>query len=217
MKPYAMLVALALAFSGWAQDAPVSTSDAGLVTIASRGKDVREVLHDLFTQAKKNYVLDGAPRSNLFLVLNGVDFEETLAIVCKSANLQFEKQNGIYFLSPIAKPTAVQVVDPAPRPVPIVEKPKGRLPETVLTKRFTTKFTKTDFRKVVAEIAKQTNVRIEVDGDVPTRLVDAFLLDTSLKYGLDLLTSALGLEYRFSEQQSLVIGRPASRVAAIQR
>ena len=178
---------------------------------------MREVLHDLFTQAKKNYVLDGAQRSNLFLVLNGVDFEETLAIVCKSAGLQYEMQNGIYFLSPLTKPAAVKVADPSPKVVAVVEKPKGRLPDTVLAKRFTTRFTKADFRKVVAEIARQTNVKIEVAEDVPARLVDAFLLDTSLKYGLDLLTSALGLEYRFSEQQSLVIGRPnPNRVAAVQ-
>lgn len=217
-KTIGLLAALAMALAAFGDEptsgapAPVETSGAGLVTIASKGKDVRDVLADLFNQAKRNFVLDSNVRQSLYLALTGVEFEETLEIVCKVANLEYEIQNGIYYVKAVPPAKSASTAKPSATPQP----PKGKLPETVLTRKITTRFAKTDFRDVVKEIARQTNVRIEVDPAVPKRFVDAYLIDTSLKYGLDLLTTALGLEYKFSEFQSIVIAKPnPNRVVAI--
>ncbi|MBL8040839.1 MAG: hypothetical protein JNM04_05780, partial [Chthonomonas sp.] len=69
----------------------------------------------------------------------------------------------------------------------------------------TTRFNKTDFKEVVKAISKQTDVALEIDASVPSRMVDAFLIDTTLKQGLDMLTNALGLEYKFTENMSILI------------
>lgn len=180
--------------------APVETATNGQVTIASRGLDVRQVLHDLFGQAQRNYVIESVPRTELFLSLAGLEFEEALQIVCQIAGLDVDLQNDIYYISkrPQAKPATPGGTVTPPRP-------RGKLPETVLQKRITTRFSKTDLRAIVADLAKQTGVRIEVSADVPKYLLNAFLVNTSLKFGLDLITKATNLEYKFTDNQSIVL------------
>ncbi|MBL8086978.1 MAG: STN domain-containing protein [Chthonomonas sp.] len=215
MKKLPLIVLLALGLgSAWANSEPVTnpnpadeavkTEATGLVNLTSKGKDVRDVLTDLFTQGKKNFVLDRMPRSELYLVLNGLDFDETLEIICRNANLEYEVQNGIYF---IKRTDPTKVAQPKVDP----EQPKrfqGKLSDSVLQKKFTTRFARTDFRDVIKNIAKQTNIWIEVDEKLTGRLVDAYLIDTTLKQGLDMLTQALGLEYRFTDNQSIMIFKP---------
>lgn len=188
---------------------PVKTAEDGLITIASRGKDVRQVIHDLFTQAKKNYVLDPAVRLDLYLALTGVEFDETLEIVCSTASLKYEIQNDIYFLTRATKPANKPAVTSPP-------KPKGKLTEAALQARITTRFSKTDFRAVIADIAKQAKVQIDVDKSVPQYLIDSFLINTTLKYGLDLMTQAMGVQYKLTEDKSILIFKPSPhRVAVI--
>jgi type II secretory pathway component GspD/PulD (secretin) len=206
-KRFAILLAVASLMSGVAvaQDAgtgakpttDVSTAQTGAVTIASRGRDVREVISDLFTQAKKNFVIERTPRTELFLALNNVEFEEALSIVARVSGLQYEIQNGIYYISRIDPTKAGEA-----------SRPKGRLAETVLTRKFTTRLAKTDFRDVLKAIAEQTKVTLEVDPSLSGRMVDAFLIDTTLKQGLEMLTQALGLDFRLTENQSIMIFRP---------
>ena len=178
------------------------------VTVASRGLDVREVLHDLFRQAKQNYVLDTMPRQSLFLSLDKMDFEEALHIVCKLSNLSYEVQNGVYFLSKL--PVTKQAVA---KPI---ESPKGKLPITALDKKVTTRLSKTELTAVFAELGKQTNIRIEFAPGIPAYKLDAFLIGTTLKYALETITKAAGLEYVLTERMSIMIQKPeANRVSLV--
>lgn len=175
------------------------SQDSGVVTISSKGQDVRNVLFDLFSQSKKSFVLEPNVRFVLYLALSGVQFDEALEIVCHTAGLKYELTNGIYYVS--KGETA-----PAVKPVPEVEpKPKGKVPDTDLLKKVTTRMAKTDIRAVFAEFSKQTEVQIEVDKKVPAYKVDAYLIGTSLKYALDVVTRAAGLEIVKTDNMTLLI------------
>ncbi|MFN7366873.1 MAG: hypothetical protein ACK5UH_03970, partial [Armatimonadota bacterium] len=80
-------------------EAAVKTSEAGQITITSRGHDVREVLFDLFEQGSKSFVLEPGAKVDLYLALSGVEFEEALQIICRVSQLEFTLDNGIYFIS----------------------------------------------------------------------------------------------------------------------
>jgi len=192
----------------------VATSATGTVTISSKGKDVRDVLTDLFAQAKKNFVIENTPRTELFLSLNNIEFEETLQIICKVTNLQYELQNGIYY---IFRPGSTRT-GTGPMMPNTPQKVVGKLSDAVMKKKFTTRFNKTDFREVIKAISKQTDVTIEIEPSLQARMVDAYLVDTTLKQGLDMLTSALGLEYKFTDNMSIMIFKPnPNRITVVDR
>ena len=177
----------------------------GLITISSRGKDVRDVLFDLFDQSKKNFVLETGVRYYLYLNLNDVTFDEALAIVLRQSELEFEVQNGIYYINK-AKPAPV--VKPQPevkviKPQPVT--PLGKITEADLQKRVTTKLSVTDIRVVFAEFSKQTGIKIEVSSNVPQYKLDAFLNNTSLKYALDVITQAADLTYTRTDMKTILI------------
>ncbi|HMS55847.1 MAG TPA: hypothetical protein PKA27_10635 [Fimbriimonadaceae bacterium] len=171
------------------------------VSVNSKGDDVRSVLHGLFEQAKKNYVLEPGVRFVLYLSLKDVDLEEALGLICAQANLSYEIQNGIYFVN------RVKAVEQKPA-VKQPAKPKGKLPETVLNSKVTTRLAKTDLRAVFSELGKQSKITIEVAADVPGYKLDAFLIDTSLRYALDNITKATGLVYVFTDNQTIAIKKP---------
>lgn len=123
MRKFLIILALAaMPFAALAQ---------ATVKINARGLDVRPIIHDLFDQVKKNYVLDPNVQLTLYLSLNDVEFDEALELVCKTAGLQYEVQNGIYFIKadpkgpaaakPAERPAAKPVEKPLEKPV---EKPK---------------------------------------------------------------------------------------------
>jgi type II secretory pathway component GspD/PulD (secretin) len=185
--------------------APVQTLGKGLVTVESKGTDVRSVIHDLFTQSKKSYVLDHGIRYVLYLSLQEVEFEQAFNIILKLAELKYDVESGIYYISmdksakqPATPPKAVKSEE-------IEVKPKGKLPQSVLNKRLTTRLAKTDLRIVFASITQQTGVAFEIDPKIPGYKLDAFLIDTSLGYALDRITQATGLEYKFTENQTIAI------------
>jgi hypothetical protein len=188
-----ILLACALAH---AQEPNVTSQPPATVSVASKGDDVRVVLHDLFTQVKKNYVLESDIRHSLFLSLQEVEFEEALAIICKSARIGYEVQNGIYFFARVA-----------PKPATSQAKPLGKLPESALLKTVTVRLPKTDLRAVLAEFTKQTGVRIEADASVPLYKLDVFLSKTSLKYSLDLICRAAGLKYALTNAMSILVSK----------
>lgn len=202
----------------------VRTDRAGLVTVSSRGADVRNVIHDMFEQSDKSYVLEPNVRFFLYLNLSGVEFHEALQIVCRLANLDYEVQNGIFFIgkaaprpaqpAPVVKGAAETrpgpAVDPkmvpaTPRPAGTPPPPTGTLTAQQLNRRLTTRLPKVDLRVLMVEIARQTGVTIEVAPEVPAYRLDAFLIDTSLKYALDTITNATGLTYRLTNHQSIRI------------
>jgi len=176
----------------------------GLISITSRGKDVRDVLFDLFEQSKKNFVLETNVRFYLYLNLKDVSFDEALAIVLKNAELEFEIQNGIHYITkpapqpPVTKPE-VKVIKPQP------VTPLGKLTDSDLQKRVTTKLSLADIRAVFAEFSKQTGIKIEVSSNVPQYKLDAFLNATSLKYALDVITQAADLVYTRTDMKTILI------------
>jgi type II secretory pathway component GspD/PulD (secretin) len=218
MKRILILTLAMLPLFGFAQGETKADALPQTVSVSSKGEDVRSVLHDLFSQSKKSFVLQPNIRFVLYLSLKEIEFEEALQLICTTAGLKYEVQNGIYFVSNAPKPK------PEPEKQDKQEKPeeaapalpKGKLPESVLQKRLTTKFQKTDIRLLFADIAKQTGVALEVATSVPAYKLDAFLNDTSLKFALDTVCKAAGLEYKFTDNQSILIAKPekeANRVA----
>lgn len=197
----AIIIALALVplfalGQGTGGDQKANASTPTIVCLTSKTTDIRAIISDLFGQAKRNYVLQPGIQAALYLSLDKVEFEEALAIVCNQAHLQFEIQNGIYFI------TKKVVVAPA------IPSPRGSLDASVLSHRLTTKISKTDIRAVFAEFSKQTDVKIEVDKSVPNYKLDASLTRTSLKFALDKVTDATGLKYKFTDTFSILIYKP---------
>lgn len=219
LKLSPILASLAISSAAFAQEpGPVQAAPAGKVSISSKGADVRSVLHDLFSQTGKSYVLEPNVRFVLYLNLKEVAFDEAFEIVCQLAELESEIQNGICFIT--KKRQAPKSTGPAPTQTtaPKTATPKGPLPKTVLNKRLTTRFSKVDIRALLSEIARQTGVTFEIAPQVPAYKVDAFLIDTSLKFALDTIGQAAGLEYVFTNNASIRIApKPnASRVSIVE-
>lgn len=176
----------------------------GSVTIASKGQDVRPVLFDLFGQANKSFVLEPDVHFVLYLSLKDVQFDEALAIILKMANLESEKQNGIYFISKAKKPQSTSIPQDTVKPMP---KPLGKLTPDDLKKTVNTKLAKTNIREVFAAFSKQTGIAIEVDSNVPEYKIDAFLMDTSIKYALDVISKAAKLTYTLTDNKSIKVSK----------
>lgn len=213
------LAVLGIAATSYAQEgdpagSPPPVANLSQVSLLAKGDDVRSVLCTLFAQAKKDFVLEPNIHFALFLSLTNMEFEEALQIVCKTAELKYEVQNGIFFISR-KKPVIVPKTT-APAEI-VAPEPKGKLPADVLKKTLTTRLTKTDLRAVFGEIQKQTGVTIEVEGAVPRYKVDAFLIATSLKYALDVLTKATGCKYSFTDRKTILISadKEVNRVSIV--
>jgi hypothetical protein len=181
---------------------------AGKVTIASRGSDVRPVLFDLFTQSQKNFVLEPNIYHVLYLSLAGVEFDEALEIVCTVANLGYEVDNGVYFIGK-KKPgqTTTTVNQPMPTTVPTITAKKGKLTEHELTKRLTTRLSVTAITDVFKSFTQQTGIEILVDKDVPVYRIDAYLIDTSLGYAMDVIVRSTNLRYTLTDDKQIRVSK----------
>lgn len=223
MKKHILAIALSmLAISGFADDT-VKTAQTGFVTISSNGSDVRTIFHNLFTQAKKNYVLQPFDYHAIHLNLENVEFSQALDIVCKVGQLRYKEQGGIYFISKDPNPNSGQGLFATPKsqaaattnPATAATTSRAatqstsgsKLNHSVLERKLTTKMQKADIRDVFADFAKQTEIPIEVGEEVPEYKIDAFLIDTTLRYSLDVVTKAAGLRYKFTNHQSIQVYR----------
>lgn len=206
IKTFVLLASIVVAATAPAQETQGNATKPTLVTISSKGQDVRVVLHDMFKQAGKSFVLEPNVRFYLYLSLEGVEFEEALSLVCKTASLKTEIQNGIYFINKTPAPTPTKpVVKAAFETKPAT---KGRLSETVLNKKITTRFDKIDIRLLLANITQQTGVQFEIAPEVPTFKLDAYLIGTSLKFALETICRATKLEYSFTDNLTIAITKP---------
>lgn len=211
LTPFLLLALTSLAFAQGEQSETENTEktevntdvaiDDGIVTIASKGASVRDVLFDLFDQSKNNFVLQPNTHFILYLSLSGVEFEEALNIVCNVANLDYNIDNGIYFIGKMKAGTTKHITVTVPDPKP---KPKlGKLTAGELNKRITTRFRKTEITKVFEAMTKQTGIEIIVDKDVPLFRIDAYLIDTSLEYAMDVIIRATGLKYTLTDDKQI--------------
>ena len=172
----------------------VDVNEDGLVTIASRGGPVRNVIFDLFDQTKHSFVLESNIHFILFLSLAGVEFEEALNIVTDIANLEYEIDNGIYFIGKKkVGPTIILTPKPTTMPTKVIKIVRGKLTAVEMSKRITTRLSMTKLSDVFAELTEQTGVEIILDKDVPMFRIDAYLIDTSLHYAVTLVVRAAGL------------------------
>lgn len=238
------------------------------VSIASKGGDIRATFANLFEQAKKPYVLPVTLKATVYLSLTDIDFESALKILCKSAGLVAEEQEGIYYVREVemtskTSSTAPKTPDPvrhvSPKQVTEVQKPVTEskdalrptaataisghsfvvasptrilanpvnpakaassprvLPISVLEAKVSARIQKGDIRKLFGQFAKQANIKIELGPEVPAYRIDAYLMNTSLKYALDKITDAAGLEYRFTDNYSIAISKPKSERIAINK
>lgn len=214
-------ILIAIAFSVAAMSALAQETKPTLVSVNAKGDDVRSVIHDMFKQAGKNFVLNPGVRFVLYLSLDNVKFESALDLICKNANLKFEQKDGIYMITqippkvepkPIVEEKPIVKTEP-PKQVatPATIKPKGTLPTTVLNKIVTTRLQKKEIREVIAMLAQQTGVTIQIAPDVPAYKLDAFLLKTSLKFALDEITTATGLKYEFTNELSIAIKKDPTK------
>lgn len=197
-------------FLAFSDEAPKTADIPPTVSIDSKGLDVRGVIHDLFTQTKRNYVLEPNVRFVLYLSVKDIEFDEALQIVCKLANLDYQLQNGIYYVGPkktVVAPKTQPKTEPKVEPV-VPTKPAGTLPQSVLAKKVTTKLAKASFKSVVAELTKLSNVDIELDPALAKLRLDAFFSNSSLKFVLDTITEAGGFKYRFTDRLSIEIYQP---------
>jgi hypothetical protein len=237
IKTFALLASIVMAATAPSQgtESGAKTPDKELakpqtppvVSVSSKGSDVRVVLHDMFKQVGKSFVLGPDIRYYLYLSLEKIEFEEALALVCKMAFLKVDVQNGIYFIEKQRAPAQSEKAaekPPAQTEKPVVKgsfeaKPatKGKLNETVLAKKVTTRFEKIDLRLLLSNLTQQTGVPFEVSSDVPAFKLDAYLISTSLKFALDTICSATKLQYKFTDQMSIQISKPApaNRVAIV--
>jgi hypothetical protein len=181
---------------------------AGKVTIASRGSDVRPVLFDLFTQSQKNFVLEPNLHFVLYLSLAGVEFDEALEIVCNVAGLGYELDNGVYFIGKRkAGQATAAVTGPKPTTVPPVVFKKGKLTDHDLNKRLTTRLTVTAITEVFRSFTQQTGIEILVDKDVPVYRIDAYLIDTSLGYAMDVIMRSTNLKYTLTDDKQIRVSK----------
>lgn len=211
MKKLILALLLTLPLLAAAQtSSPSSSKEAATlptVTVSSKGRDIREVLHEMFTQVKKNFVLDQNVSYRLFLSLDNIDFDQALQIICKSAGLKIELQDGIYYVSKGIAVRAVVTSSGSEAQV-IAVKPKGQLGEKALLHKVTTRLEKADMAVVFANFRQQTGVNIEMEPGLPKYKLDAFLVNTTLKYALERVTEAAGLKYKLTDNMSILIYKP---------
>lgn len=211
MKKLALLSLVLLAISSAAVGQKTEgTPPNAVVTLSANTMDIRSALNSICGQARKNYVLDAGVTGVVNLAVFEMDFDEALVVFIKAANLKFELQNGIYYFSrskadpPKQASTAAKATE---KP-----KPKGPLPASSLQKKITTRLDKTEIRSVFAELTKQTGIEFEITSKVPGYKLDAYLIDTSLRYALDTITKAAGLCYKLTENQTILIDKVQDEV-----
>lgn len=213
-----MLKALTLAiciFTGALAFGQDTASPLATVTIKSKGDDVREVVSNLFEQAKKNFVLDSTIEFKLYLSLENLPFDEALPIVCKTAHLEYEIKNGIYYVR--HKPQNGSAAATTTTKEVVVPKPLGPIPQSTMMKRVSLNLKQTDIKAVYAELAKQAGVNIDIDPKVPSYKLDAIIEPTTFRAALNQLADATGLTFKLTNNMSITIsaGNSTSRITLI--
>lgn len=185
------------------------------VKVSSNGSDIHQVLSSLFSQAKQQYIIEPGIHFSLFLYLDGIPYSKALRIICDLAALETETVDGVVIVRrrnletkphPRLAVTATKVI-PDKRPETVIP---SYLPASVLAHKISTKLAKTDIRTVFGEFARQAHVNILVAPSVPSYKLDAYLITTSLRYALNKVTEATGLEWNLTADRSIQVRPPAS-------
>jgi type II secretory pathway component GspD/PulD (secretin) len=225
-----LIAAAALAAAPcWGQEAaPPSISLTGegsirLVTLRSRGLDIREVLFDLFDQAGESFMLNPEVKAPLYLSLKEIEFEEALGMILKAARLESRRLNGVLLIDPLPGAAPEPTPEPAGAQGPPAKEPpaseppaKGEPPkpsyyqltdEDLKKVRVTLNQKAMPLREVFAEFGRQTQIEIDVMGDVPNYTVDVALNGRPLLQALIDLCRAAKLKFTKSPIRSVYIMR----------
>lgn len=163
------------------------------VTVSSKGQDVRDVLASMFEQKKASFVIEPNIHFALWLSLNSIDFDEALGIVCHTAKLNAQQNDGIWYITK-ASDTPAKPSAPAKPPVTAAD----------LGKTVTTRLYKAELSDVMAKLSSETKVSIVVDKNVPAYKLDAVLTKTTLEYALKRITNATHLSYQIVGDHILI-------------
>lgn len=205
------------------------------VSARAQGHELRDVLTQIFRQGKLSYVIEPTLRQPLYLQLEDKPLSEALELVCALGKVEWVERNGVIYVRNIVTKSAPSLpkiaAEQKATAAPTASKPEGTptakaatRPQTVaptatavepnqvakaLDKRVTTRLSKANLKEVFGELSRQASVPIEIDADVPSLRLDAFLINTSLRYALIRITKATGLQYRIGPS-GITIGRSAS-------
>ncbi len=197
------------------------------ITLRSRGGDAREVIAQLFEQAGAEYVIEANVKQSIYISVSNVPFGTALDILSRLADVSFLKKQGVWYVvkarTAEANPGATSGTAAQKLATPAKTAAKPKMEDTApsqeqnpmfarnqriqspLAKRVLTRMTKADIRAVFTEFAMQTGVEIIVAEDVPNFKLDAFMIETSLKYALDEICKATKLKYQLTPGKTVLI------------
>ncbi|MEQ1823653.1 MAG: hypothetical protein ABL949_14185 [Fimbriimonadaceae bacterium] len=195
------------------------------VNVNAKGEDVRSVIHEIFTQAKQNYVFTPSNRFVLYISLQDRPFLDALKVVCQNANLAFTVRDGVYYIDK-AKPKAAvkttlvppvyaerlpEVETKMAQPIRLVTNtPKPKSEDQIINSVLKTNLKKTDIRVLCQELGKQAGVQIILDSSIPSYKMDAVLDRVTLKFALTELCKAAGLNWSFITSGQILITKTGS-------
>lgn len=212
MKRIALGIALLGCMTG-ALAQEVTKLGNGNVNISSKGRDVRQVVHDLFVQVGKNYVLDQNATSELYLNLSNVDFDEALEIICHNAGLKYQLRNGIFYIGKeLKRPPAKPTVTKEPEGKPVHTETVSRAP--IMSRPVSGSFRKKELRQILSDLGRQAGVLIVVAEDIPKRYIDVTFGKTSLGYALSVIAGPLKLRVETRPDGSLYVASRDGSAAA---
>ena len=237
LKRTSLIVATSIVLTGYSKTAFAQTKGTGnvppsttssttnanqppaeiFVNVHAKQSDVRDVLTDLFGQAKKNFVIDPNVHYVLWLNLTHVDFDQALDLICHTAHLQYKKEDGIWKVSVRPTPAMITTMKTSAAVFEAKKPPAPVYTSKYLSKIITTRMQHVLLRSVYASLSKQAGIPIFVDSKIPDYKVDAYLLHTSLHYALVKLDQAAGLEYTLaSNGLHVYLKKPLVGVSLVQ-
>lgn len=182
-----------------------ATAPDGNVTVTSNGLDVRTVLYDLFKQADKSFVSDVGMYFSLYLTLNNVSFDKALEMICRTAGLSFTIEDGVYIFSRTRIGNSTQRSS-TPKP----------LDPSVLNKSLTIRVEQLELKSVLEEIGKQVGVQIELASNVKPFKINAYLIDTTLRFALNSITQSAKLMYTLTDYGTILVSDPEAPIQTSQ-
>lgn len=158
-----------------------------IVSIQARGIDVKEALVDLFTQAKRDFMLTSGIEKKIYLSVREVPFTKALHMVCEAARLRFVLQDEIYVIEATGSNPEIQ------NPIP-------QNAQDALKKRVSLNVNQTEIQAIAASLSKQSGVPVKLDNGVPNYRINAKLPGTTLEVALNAICSGTGLTYEWTGQ-----------------
>ncbi|NUL83541.1 MAG: hypothetical protein HUU60_12610 [Armatimonadetes bacterium] len=151
-----------------------------LITLSAKGADVKDALHDLFAQAKREYAIEGNLNARIYANLEQRPFTVALQTLSHSAKFKWEVRDGVYRIFPEGAA------------------PKRLSEQEVLNRKVNVLANKTEIRDVARQISQQSGVPVTVDKSAPSYRVSAEARGITVKQALAHLCQGAGLEHKWT-------------------